>query len=301
MEYKKAKAIRLKDHPEYSELWLQKQIAEDVELLGLGSALIVRDVERRQPRAGRIDLLLSDQASNTRYEVEIQLGETDESHIIRTLEYWDNERRRFPQYDHVAVIVAEEVTGRFHNVINLFNQAIPLIAIQMRALEIDGAITLHATKVLDLALPAVEEEDAPGADTDRSFWVQKSSPAVMETLNNILEIVNYIGQPMSLKYNKQYIGLHRNQVPDNFVELVPRRQALQARFRISRSDEVDALIDNSTLTMLTYDVQQRKYTVNIRPSEVDENIDLLRYLVQRARGMDNIELPSRDLLEPAAV
>jgi len=35
--------------------------------------------------------------ANTRYHVELQLGATDESHIIRTIEYWDTERRRWPQ------------------------------------------------------------------------------------------------------------------------------------------------------------------------------------------------------------
>jgi len=44
--------------------------------------------------------------STRRYEVEIQLGATDESHIIRTIEYWDIERKRYPQYEHTAVIVA---------------------------------------------------------------------------------------------------------------------------------------------------------------------------------------------------
>ncbi len=39
-------------------------------------------------KAGRLDLLLQD-ANQRRYEVEIQLGATDESHIIRTIEYWD--------------------------------------------------------------------------------------------------------------------------------------------------------------------------------------------------------------------
>ncbi|PSJ23907.1 hypothetical protein B7P34_36250, partial [Streptosporangium nondiastaticum] len=125
----------MKTHPSFTEKWLQERIIDDVTLLGLGiSDLDVKDVERRQPGAGRLDLLLFDPDTNTRYEVEIQLGPTDESHIIRTLEYWDNERRRFPQYDHVAVIVAEEITGRFLNVISLFNQSIPLIAIQMSAL-----------------------------------------------------------------------------------------------------------------------------------------------------------------------
>ena len=60
----------------------------------------------------------------TRYEVEIQLGPTDESHIIRTIEYWEIERRRYPQYEHVAVIVAEDVTSRFLNVINLLNGSV---------------------------------------------------------------------------------------------------------------------------------------------------------------------------------
>jgi hypothetical protein len=51
------------------------------------------------------------------YEVEIMLGSTDESHIIRTIEYWDIEKRRFPSKDHKAVIVAEDITNRFFNVI----------------------------------------------------------------------------------------------------------------------------------------------------------------------------------------
>jgi hypothetical protein len=144
MEYVRSKRVSLKAHPQFNEKWLQQQITTDSTLLGLGD-LDVKDVERRQPRAGRLDVLLFDADTNTRYEVEIQLGPTDESHIIRTLEYWDNERRRFPQYEHIAVIVAEEITGRFLNVINLFNQAIPLIAVQMSALEVQGS--LHRTTV----------------------------------------------------------------------------------------------------------------------------------------------------------
>ena len=59
-------------------------------LLGLGE-VDVKDVERSQPHGGRLDLLLYDPLANTRYEVELQLGATDESHIIRTIEYWDTE------------------------------------------------------------------------------------------------------------------------------------------------------------------------------------------------------------------
>jgi len=69
--------------------------------------------------------LLVNPEENLRYEVEIQLGATNESHIIRTIEYWDIERRRYPQYDHTAVIIAEDITSRFLNVITLFNGLSP--------------------------------------------------------------------------------------------------------------------------------------------------------------------------------
>lgn len=88
---------------------MQARIAEDPAILGLGD-IILKDKERIQPRAGRLDLLLQDPAADRRYEVEVQLGSTDESHIIRTIEYWDIERKRYPQYEHCAVLVAEDVT-----------------------------------------------------------------------------------------------------------------------------------------------------------------------------------------------
>ena len=105
MKYVRHRQIQMRNHPELSEKWIQQLLVDDPSLLGLGE-IDVKDEERRQPHAGRLDLLLSDADADTRYEVELQLGPTDESHIIRTIEYWDTEKRRFPQYDHVAVIVA---------------------------------------------------------------------------------------------------------------------------------------------------------------------------------------------------
>jgi hypothetical protein len=90
------KAISLKKHPNLTEAWVQQQIANEPSILGLGD-LILRDKERIQATAGRLDLLLQDPESLKRYEVEIQLGVVDESHIIRTIEYWDIERKRYPQ------------------------------------------------------------------------------------------------------------------------------------------------------------------------------------------------------------
>src|SRR6516162_6313903 len=122
-----------------TEKMVQEQIAGDPSILGLGK-LELRDKERIQAHAGRLDLLLQDSETLKRYEVELQLGATDETHIIRTIEYWDIERKRYPQYEHTAVIVAEDITTRFLNVIQLFNGAIPLIALKMTAYKVGDQV-----------------------------------------------------------------------------------------------------------------------------------------------------------------
>lgn len=134
MQYIKPERIFLKSHSELNEKWVQDRIAEDPSLLGLGD-LVLKDKERIHAQAGRLDLLFQNPDSTRRFEVEIQIGKTDESHIIRTLEYWDIERKRYPHYEHTAVIVAEDITSRFLNVIRLFNGFIPLAAIQRQTLK----------------------------------------------------------------------------------------------------------------------------------------------------------------------
>lgn len=112
LNYTKHESISLRKHPDFSEVWLHDRIAADPTILGLGELGVIQR-EKVQFAGGRLDMLLSDAENSIRYEVEIMLGATDPSHIIRTIEYWDIERRRYPAYDHIAVLVAEEVTSRF--------------------------------------------------------------------------------------------------------------------------------------------------------------------------------------------
>src|SRR5688572_1684064 len=100
----------------YDEFCLQDQIYDNPSSLGLGELEAIQR-ERRQSAGGRLDILLKDPEDDSMYEVEVMLGETDETHIIRTIEYWDNEKRRWPQRQHYAVLVAENINRRFFNVI----------------------------------------------------------------------------------------------------------------------------------------------------------------------------------------
>src|SRR6266851_5657217 len=160
-KYTKWSHIRLKGHPHFNEAWVKERIVEDTSILGLGN-LKVRDIERIQKR-GRLDLLLVDDEDEddlTWYEVEVQLGETDPSHIIRTIKYWDNEKRRWPNRSHTAVLVAETITSRFFNVVHLLSKAVPIIGIQANLVEVGAVKGLHFTKVID-SYEEPEEEEAP--------------------------------------------------------------------------------------------------------------------------------------------
>ncbi|ABQ30015.1 hypothetical protein Acry_0796 [Acidiphilium cryptum JF-5] len=224
-KYIKPSRVLLKNHPELSEKWVQKLIADDPSILGLGD-LVLRDIERIQPRAGRLDLLLQDPDTQRRYEVEIQLGPTDGAHIIRTIEYWDIEKKRYPQYDHCAVLVAEDITSRFLNVISLFNGTMPLIAIQMQALKVGENLTLVFTKVVDeLSRGLVDEdEDAEAAPTDRAYWEKRATKATVALVDQMQEILRGFDPSLNLKYNKFYIGLEKDGQPYNFVTFRPKKR-----------------------------------------------------------------------------
>src|SRR5713226_1797802 len=164
-----------------TESWLENEIESDPTILRLGDVAII-ERQRRQEKAGRLDLLLEDDSGDKRYEVELMLGSTDESHLIRTIEYWDIERRKWPGYEHCAVLIAEDVTTRFLNVISLFSGTVPFVAIQVNGLMVEGKLVLNFVKVLDSRTLRKDEtaELKERAVTDRPFWIAKASPATVE-------------------------------------------------------------------------------------------------------------------------
>ena len=74
MAYVKFERVSLRTHPEFTERWVQDRIAEDPSLLCLGD-VILKDKERIQPRAARLDLLLQGADGNRRYEVDPAAGQ----------------------------------------------------------------------------------------------------------------------------------------------------------------------------------------------------------------------------------
>lgn len=201
------------------ERWLQNLILEDPSILGLGD-LVVYERERRQSSGGRIDFLMYDPDANVMFEIEVMLGRLDESHIIRGIEYWDIERRRWPTREHRSVLVAEEITNRFFNVIGLLNRSIPMIAIQMGAVQVAESVTLTFTRVLDIYEPPMDEE-LEADPTDRNWWVRRGTAQALQVAEKLGALTDPDGRPFRLTYNKHHIAV--GNARQNFAWLNPRK------------------------------------------------------------------------------
>ena len=278
--------VNLKDHPILTESWLQDIIAENPEIIGLGD-LVLKDKERKQIKAGRLDILLQDPEINKRYEVEIQLGKTDESHIIRTIEYWDIERKRYPQYEHCAVIIAEEITSRFLNVIGLFNGNIPLIAIQLTAYKNGDDYFLTFNKVLDeMTLGLVDDDEEISEVTDRNYWeTQKGTPKTVKIVDEALDLISEVIPGYQLKYNKFYIGLAQNGRADNFVLFRAKRNFTRMEIRLEKSEKLENEIENLGIDLMDYDKRYGKYRMKITINDLKKHRDFIKDLVRKSKGI----------------
>ncbi|GAG57709.1 unnamed protein product [marine sediment metagenome] len=284
LEFYESEKISLREL--FNEKWLQDKIEEDPTILGLGELEILKR-ERKQSSGGKIDFLLKSEEDNTLYEVEIQLGKTDESHIIRTIEYWDLERRKNPSYQHRAVIVAEDITSRFFNVIYLMNRSIPIIAIQVNALKVENKIILNFTKVLDVyEHPEDEIKDIGESNVDRPYWTKRASPKSLEVMDKFIQIAKSYNNELKITYNKFHIALGTSR--RNFVWFHPRKASDHNYIDILVSDEnVDKTKNNLEEMGISPGLRKRSGGLNnikfpLKLTNIEHHKELLAQIINDA-------------------
>lgn len=276
--------LSLRRHPLLNEAWLHDRICEDPSLLGLGDVRVL-DRERILSGGGRLDLILFDEENDRRYEVEIQLGSTDPSHIIRTIEYWDLERRRYPAYEHVAVIIAEDITTRFLNVMALLAGSIPIIAIQLDALRVKELILLNFVPVLDqtdLRSDDTCEDDSGGGNVDRAYWDNKAGP-LMRICDLVLEMVNaHATGTHELNYLKNYIGLRVHGVVRNtlYISPKPTKNFVNIGFRASNATEWKERYEQRGVPVQSK--KKNRFGIKLTPEDAEQHRDLLDESIQFA-------------------
>ncbi len=264
------------------EKWLQDRISADPSLLGLGE-LEIAGREHRQPVGGRIDFLMRDAEAETYYEVEMMLGALDESHIIRTIEYWDIERQRRPQWDHRAVIVAEQITTRFFNVLRLLNRAVPLIAVKLSAFQMGDKIILHPITVLDVIEESADQDVLdPVERADRTYWEKKMPPAVLIVTDKIVSALRTTSVEPRLTYNRGHIAL--GTTGRNFCWFHPRKLAENCHIEIRVTPETrDAIVSSLQDNHIDASPRRTDYVVfNITAPNLDANLSIIKDALQRA-------------------
>jgi hypothetical protein len=277
LQYTEFEEFSLKDHPDFNESWVEERIIDNPSLLKLGS-LEVKDRQRRQ-KFGILDLLLVDPIESRRYEVEIQLGATDETHIIRTIEYWDIERQKYPADEHIAVIIAEDITSRFLNVISLFNRSIPIIAIQMKAIKNGNNVGLFFTTVLDLTLVRpIEEDDESDAIADREYWEEKVGKEQLSLIDDFYNLSEDSYKNRYIRYKKGRIVLSRKDRKGGGIVFHPRNNFTLCQIPLKQSEERTRRLESSGLDTMSYKYQ--KYRVRLRPGDIMKHKDIFLKLLQ---------------------
>ncbi len=203
------------------ELWLHKWIKEKPSRLGLGDLTIERsELSHYKNRGGRLDILAYRADLDTYYEVEVMLGECDADHGFRTLDYWARERLRNPNSRHVAVLVAEDLSGRYQTVIETLSQFLAFIGIEIKVLRLpyQGGVATIVTSVVaqpdDLVIDAGDEpgktEQTATSPRDRAWWESNASAQFMATVDEIAKYcVQDIG-PSRVDYSAQsYVSLKK--------------------------------------------------------------------------------------------
>lgn len=253
----------------FNEEWLQNQIWDNPSQIGLGDLETVLK-EATISSGGRLDILLKNPENDTMYEVEVMLGETDPSHIIRTIEYWDLIRRKWPQRQHFGVLIAEKITKRYFNVIQILSNNVPLIAIQVNIIELRDQRSLHFTKILDAYEEPEDDLNGTAENIDESFWESKSK-SVLNSAKKIYEVTKEIYEDTKIGYNKTNITISSGGYNQMYFKKRYEGSVLIV-FRFgSKMEEIEELLRNNEIN---FAVDNKKFKIQLYERQIEEKLNI---------------------------
>jgi hypothetical protein len=199
------------------------------------------------------------------YEVEVMLGETNETHIIRTIEYWDNEKRKWPQRQHYAVLVAEHINRRFFNVIQLLSHSIPIIAIQVSLLAVDSKQRLFFTTILEtyeeLEVPTESGIYGPEDWIKKAQWTLDAAHALLNITNSIFD------KSVAITVDgNNYMRLHKRTLS---------KSLLVSRIDQSLQDNAAAILDANNIA---YVRKPKSIRIVVDKEMIEKNAELFKNL-----------------------
>ncbi|NLG19271.1 MAG: hypothetical protein GX556_18260 [Fibrobacter sp.] len=251
----------------FDEYWLQSKICEDPSILTLGN-LVQVSREKRQSSGGKLDILLMEPQYKNMYEVEVMLGETDPSHIIRSIEYWDIEKRKYPQRQHFSVLVAESFDRRYFNVIQILSLNVPMIAIQAELYEMENDYFLNFRTLLNVYEEPEEEE--PVEPASESTWKENAN-WTLKTANKLISILSEIDKDITPGFTQSYIKIIKNgKLVYSLSKKAEPKSYYVFREKIEANiDQIKSLLDSQNISY-TYD-KYYNFVLTIDESFIEKN------------------------------
>jgi hypothetical protein len=183
------------------------------------------------------------------------------------------------------VIVAEDITSRFLNVISLFNGFIPIVAVQMQAFRFGDSISLVFTTVLsEMRLGLVDDDEAVADVTDRSYWEKRASKQTLAITDSLFGIISGFAPGISLKYNKFYIGLAKDGQPNNFAIFRPKKDWVWFEPKLDKDEATQAKLDEAGLDVVEYDSRGGRYRIRIGKNDLSKHEALVTELLKLSYG-----------------
>lgn len=195
---------------------------------------------------------------NSVFVVELMLGPVDSSHIVRTIDYWlENRKNVRRNVECKAVLIGERIIdSRFGEVVKFLTNSMPLVVKEVAALQLGGTMTLHFTTIFRSADLEERVESAEATPVNAEFWAKKDKQT-LDVANAVVAILRDVDSSVSPNFTQGYINVRVGNRTQGFIGF----RSIKGRVRISVKVE-DASTWRKRLTSAGLQVIQTDKTDN---------------------------------------
>ncbi len=137
---------------------------------------------------------------------------------------------------------------------------------------------------MDLVRLGTEAEDA-GESVNRAYWEQKASKESLPIMDELVGLIKKVRPEISPNYNKHHIGLASGGAAQNFVTFYPNKSILWANFKLPNEQDLTAWIDDTGLSIGSYDTHNKYYRVRVRKGDPDQHRAHFIELIKKAHDL----------------
>ncbi|KKH50897.1 hypothetical protein [Methanosarcina sp. 1.H.A.2.2] len=269
---------------------IQYMIAKEPKMLGRGELKLI-DMEVTYENKRRLDLLFQSKDLKIIYEVEIQLGQLNGSHLFRTVEYWLNERENKSGHKHVAVLIAQVVTERALEIVKLCMENVSIIILEMTAHESEnGILDLKFREVYPGECAIVDEykqyeEYEEIVLCDRQYYENYAPEALLNAADTIFRILKEIDPVIEMNYTQGYIGFKTGKIR-GLAFIVIKKEELILKLVLEKLAETETKIRDLGLDLIGYAERKGKkcgeYKIRLKVDDVKNKEADLKVLLNMA-------------------